>query len=328
MPQKQPSALLQPGAIPDLGSRELQALCTIAEYGSFMAAALTLNISQPALTRTVQRVEASLGVELFRRSTRRVEITPAGQEFIDLANRVLSDLSISYENMRSVAQEQRGRIIVSAAMSAAYTQMPRIVARYRESRPNIEIHLREGVHGAVVDDIRSGVADLGVTYLEFIADDFAVVELGREVFHVVMPKDHPLAGSDGIRIGDLADTPLVSMPKSSHMRKLFDGVASLAGIRFQHAITVHHFATAMACVRASVGITLVPGAAVPAAIGAGLVSRPLVEPKLERPVGVLFLQHRSPTPLVSGFLAHLKEHWGRDAERASSAARKARRQDR
>jgi DNA-binding transcriptional LysR family regulator len=56
-------------AIPDLSSRELLAVCTIAEHGSFMAASLTLNISQPALTRTVQRVEQAIGLEVFRKAS-------------------------------------------------------------------------------------------------------------------------------------------------------------------------------------------------------------------------------------------------------------------
>lgn len=310
MPQKPQSSLLQPGIVPDLSSRELQALCVIAEYGSFMAAALTLGVSQPALTRTVQRVESALGVELFRRSTRRLDITPAGQEFIDLANRMLSDLRISYENMRSISDEQRGRIIVSTTVSAAYAQMPRIVASYRRSRPNVEIELREGVHGSVLDDCRSGVADLGVTYLDSVANEFAVIELGSERFYFIMPKSHPLAEREGLCVDDLADTALVSMPKTAHLRKLIDGLASIANVRLHNAVTVHHFATCVACVRAGVGIALVPGAALPSALSAGLVSRPLTKPQVQRALGILFLKNRSLTPVAARFLTHLKEEWG------------------
>jgi len=316
------SAIPQPKAIPDLSSRELQAVCTIADYGSFMAAALTLNVSQPALTRTVQRVEAALGVELFRRSTRRVDITPAGQEFIDLANRILSDLSISYENMRSISDEQRGHVIVSASMSSAYTQMPRIVSSYRQSRPSIEIQLREGIQGAVLDDVRSGVADLGITYMDDAAGEFSTIELGIEVFHLVMPRGHPLSGKVGVRIHDLASTALVSMPKAAHIRKLLDGAASVAGLALHHAVTVHQFATAMQCVRAGVGVAVVPGGAVPAAVSVGLISRPL-EPQLERAIGVMMLKHRSPTPAASGFLTHLRAHWEDSALRPARDKRKS-----
>lgn len=307
--KKNAISVLQPGIVPDLSSRELQAVCTVAECSSFMAASLTLGISQSALTRTVQRVENALGLELFKRSTRRVEITPAGQEFVDLANRILSDLSISYENMRAVSDEHRGSIIVSSIMSVAYAHMPRITASYRLSRPNIEIELREGIHGSVIDDIRSGVADLGITYLENIPKEFSTFALGSEVFHLVMPHEHPLCRKEGIRIGDLAGTALVSMPRAAHIRKLLDGLASIAGLRLPHALVVHQFATMMQCVRAGVGIALVPGGAVAAAVSVGLTSRPLIAPRLERAIGVLSLKHRSPSPAATGFMAHLQAHW-------------------
>src|SRR5262245_53305800 len=99
-------------------------------------------MSQPALTRTVQRVEQALGLQLFRRTTRRIGVTPAGEEFIALANRVLDDLRLSFGNMQEIAGEQRGQVIVSTVMSVAYNQLPRIVAGYRASKPGIEIQLR------------------------------------------------------------------------------------------------------------------------------------------------------------------------------------------
>jgi DNA-binding transcriptional LysR family regulator len=75
--------------LPDLSARQLEAVLALAEYGSFVAAAARLGISQPALTRLLKRLEASLGVRLFERSTRRVQITAAGREFAAVAERML-----------------------------------------------------------------------------------------------------------------------------------------------------------------------------------------------------------------------------------------------
>jgi DNA-binding transcriptional LysR family regulator len=220
-------------ALPDLSSRELQAICTVAECGSFVAAALTMNISQPALTRTVQRVEKALGVELFHRSTRRVETTAAGQEFVSLAQRVLADLRISVENMREISDELRGRSIVSAVMSVAYTQLPRIVARYRKSRPGIELQVREGVHGTVMDDVRSGVADMGITYIDDVPNEFSVVSLGREAFHVVMPRNHPLSAQAGVTLG--LQTSPSAQPWQADRGALFTLLKNLLENAIQHS---------------------------------------------------------------------------------------------
>lgn len=295
--------------VPDLSSRELQAVCAIAEEGSFLAAAISLELSQPALTRTLQRVEAAIGVELFRRSTRKVEITPAGQEFVALANRILADLRLSFEGMREIADEQRGQVIVSAIMSVACTHLPAIVAAYRQSRPRIEIQLREGVHGTVLDDVRSGVADLGLTYIDDVPDEFTSIALGREGFHVVMPVGHPLAARKSVTLEEAAAFAMVSLPKEAQTRRMLDGLAATAGLTLQHAVTVNQFATLMEFVHAGVGLAIVPAGAVPAAIGAGLVLMPLARPALTRGVGVVMLKDRSLTPSADGFLTELKGRW-------------------
>jgi DNA-binding transcriptional LysR family regulator len=306
--------------IPDLSSRELQAVCTLAEHGSFMAASLTLSVSQPALTRTVQRVEHAVGLELFRRTTRRVEVTPAGHEFIALANRILADLRISFENMREISDEQRGQLIVSAVMSVAYTQLPSIVARYRESRARIEIQLREGVHGTVLEDVRSGVADLGVTYVDEVPGEFSCIPLGREAFHVVMPRGHPLLVRKRVTLVQVAGYAMVSLPKEAQTRRLLDGLASTAGLTLQHAVTVNQFATVMQCVHAGVGLAIVPGGAIPAALSAGLTSRPLTQPALSRSMGVVLLKDRGLTPSARGFLSHLQEQWAATAKAVRASA--------
>lgn len=296
-------------SIPDLSSRELQAVCAIAEYGSFMAASLTLNISQPALTRTVQRVEQAVGLELFRRTTRRIEITPAGQEFIALANRILADLRISFESMREISDEERGLVIVSVVMSVAYTQLPRIVARYRQAKARIEIQLREGVHGAVLEDVRSGVADFGITYIDDVPAEFSAITLATEAFHVVMPKGHPLAGKRGVTLEEASRFAMVSLPKEAQTRRFIDGVALASSLVLQHAVTVNQFATVMQCVHAGVGLAIVPRGAVPGALSAGLISRPLAKPAVERTMGIVSLKERGLTPSAKGFLAQVQNDW-------------------
>ena len=91
---------MQPANVPDLTARQLHAVLAVAEYNSFIAAAAFLKTSQPALTRTIKRVEDVLGVRLFDRSTRRVAITAAGKEFVAVAERMLNDLRISISSMR------------------------------------------------------------------------------------------------------------------------------------------------------------------------------------------------------------------------------------
>src|SRR5215208_1150468 len=104
---------MHPADVPDIRARELLTVLTLAEYGSFGAAAAHLKTSQPALTRTIKRIERILGVTLFARNTRRVEITAAGREFVTVAERMLNDLQLTVRNMREVTLEQRGRVTIT-----------------------------------------------------------------------------------------------------------------------------------------------------------------------------------------------------------------------
>lgn len=211
--------------------------------------------------------------------------------------------------MREIADEQRGQVIISTVMSVACTHLPVVVMRYRASRPRIEIQVREGVHGTVVDDVRSGVADLGLTYVDDVPEEFSCIALGQEGFHVVMPQKHPLATRKTLTLAQVAGHALVSLPKEAQTRRMLDGAAAAAGLALNHAITVNQFATIMEFVHAGVGAAIVPGGAIPAALERGLVQMPLVQPALRRSIGVITLKDRGLTPSAQGFLAELKTHW-------------------
>jgi DNA-binding transcriptional LysR family regulator len=86
----------------------------VAEYRSFIAAAAYLGISQPGLTLIIKRLEDTLGLVLFLRSTRQVTMTAAGREFVAMAERVLNDLELSMRSLHEIADRRRGQVIVSS----------------------------------------------------------------------------------------------------------------------------------------------------------------------------------------------------------------------
>ena len=300
--------------LPDLGTRQLLAVLAIAEYGSFVAAAALLKTSQPALTRTIKRVEDVLGVLLFERTTRKVRITSAGREFIAVAERMLNDLRITARSMRELADQLRGQVILSCIMSVANGVLPRIIADYRGSRPAVEIHVREGVHGSVLEDVRSGAADFGVTYIDELPDVVARVPLGREVFNVALPLAHPLSRKKRVRLIDLADEALVSLPHEAVTRRIIDGSAAAAGFTLRHVVTVTQFATMMSFVRTGVGAAIVPAGAIGGISGEGISVRPIVAPRMIRRLGAIRLRERDLSPAAAGMLDLIQRSWHRPAD--------------
>ena len=274
----------------------------LAEYKSFIAALALLKVSQPTLSRTVKHVEEVTGVTLFARSSRRVEITPAGREFIAVAERILNDLQLALRNMREVASEQRGQVIISTFPIFAHQVLPDIVRSYRDTRQQVEIHVRQGRFPEVLEDVYTGVADFGITYIDTVPDTIDAVLLQQEWMHVLLPAGHRLAARrSGLPLAELTSESLISLGRETHTRRLLDGASAAAGVSLRHAVVVPGFLDIISLVRAGVGVGLMPSGALPSG-DRSVVARPLVSPSLTIAVMLLTLRSRQLTPAASSFI--------------------------
>ncbi|MEM7684746.1 MAG: LysR family transcriptional regulator, partial [Pseudomonadota bacterium] len=233
------------GHVPDIGARQLVAVLSVAENRSFVAAAAELHMSQPALTRTIKRVEDVLGVRLFERTTRTVRLTDAGREFVALAHRMTNDLRLAARSMREIADQQRGQVIVSSLMSVAHGMLPGAIRTYRREHPRIEIQVQDGIHGDVVDRLKSGAADFGITYLQDIPEELTATPLGKGYFVLVAASTSGFheSGKTSIKFDDLRGVPLVSMPPGSQTRRVLDATAAGRGFTLTHAAVVSQIPT-------------------------------------------------------------------------------------
>lgn len=289
--------------LPELSARDLAAVVALAEYKSFMAASALLKVSQPTLSRTIRHVERTTGVALFVRTSRRVEITPAGREFAAVAERVLNDLQLALRNMGDVASEQRGQVIVSTYPIFAHQVLPQIVRDYRETRPHVEIHVRQGRFPEVLDDVYSGASDFGITYVDAVPEAIEGVVLRRERMHVVVPAGHRLAKKRGdCNLADLEAETLVSLGRETYTRRLLDGAAANAGITLRHGVTVPGFLDVISLVRAGVGVGLLPSGVLPDR-DRTVATRLIANPAISIAVMLLTLRSRHLTPTAASFMA-------------------------
>ena len=299
------------GHIPNIGARQLIAVLSIAEHRSFVAAAAELRMSQPALTRSIKRIEDMLGVSLFERTTRSVRLTDAGREFVPLAQRMLDDIGVVTRAMRELAGQQRGHVTLTSLMSVALGVLPEAVAAYRQGHPGIEIRIRDGIHESVVEDVRSGAAEFGITYLQGLPTGLLHSRLGHGHFVLIARRDSAFATSveDTVCLEDLRDAPLISMPPGSRTRQVLD--MSLAGCDFalRHAAVVSQIPTLMGFIRAGVGVGLVPSAAISGELGDDLKQFTVRDLGTEPDIGILQLPERSLSPAASGLLDVIRAHW-------------------
>lgn len=307
---------MHPSDVPDIRARELLTVMALAEYGSFVAAAAHLKTSQPALTRTIKRLERVLGVTLFARNTRRVEITSAGREFVAVAERILNDLQLTVRSMSEVTNEQRGKITISTFSAFASHTMPDLVRQYRETRPSMEVRIREGRQSEIVEDVRTGVADFGIGYVNTLPDILQSDLLRREPLYAVIPLSHPMGAKKRprVRLSELRDEPLVSPPGDTYLRRLIDGSAAAAGFTLRYVVTVERLLSVINHVRAGVGIGILPSGVLPNQPWQGFHAAMLVEPSLSVSVGLITSRGRYLTPAASSMMALISEAIGQAAK--------------
>jgi DNA-binding transcriptional LysR family regulator len=293
-------AIKRTGGLPEINSRQLAAVLAVAEYRSFIAAAAHLGISQPALTLAIKRLEQTLKVQLFARSTRNVRITAAGREFVAMSERLLNDLKLGMRSLNELSDRQRGQVIVTGLIELPIS---RVIAEYGRRFPGIEIQLREGFRDDVRDDVRSGLADFGIGNLGDLPDQFVTESLGVRELWVVLRNDHPLARMRQIEFGALKDVALVSFRPGAESRRLIDAAATSAGFALRHVVTVGLVYTLMNLVAEGVGVAVVSARRWPPGIDPKLVSRPLIRPRLSSEIGIMRLRDRDLSPAAAGLLA-------------------------
>lgn len=249
--------------LPNLSIRQLRAVAAVAKYSSFIAAASEMRLSQPGLSRMIRAAEKELGSALFERTTRQVSLTSVGVEFVPLAERILHDLELSSNAIRELSEQTRGHLAISCPMAFATNMLAGLIASYKRLNPNVILHIHEGIQSSTLGLIRSGQVDFGIGAFSEPNDDLLVEHLCQNCYHVVFHKRHRFARRDEISLADLKGEPLVSMPPSSNLRRIFDGAAANAGFRLNHTITLNTYSALAQFVRRGVGVTILASTSLP-----------------------------------------------------------------
>jgi DNA-binding transcriptional LysR family regulator len=297
--------------VPDIRARELRAVVALAEYGSFVSAAAFLKTSQPALTRSIKRIEKILGVTLFARSTRQVDITAEGREFAAVAERVLKDLQITIRSLGNLSKDLRGRITFTTYSAFAVGKLPEIVRRYKEELPSVEIRIREGRQVEILEDVRSGTAEFGIGYIDLVPENLKSELLRPEPLYVVVPATHPLATlrRQRIRLEELREEMLISPPANTFIRRLVDDAAANVGVTLSYGLIVERLASLIGHVKAGVGIALIPEEILPPKPWKEFEALLLTEPALSVSVGFITLPNRHITPAAAKMMALIREEF-------------------
>ncbi len=285
---------------------DLQAMVAVVEQGGFRAAALALNLSQPALSRRVSKLEDALNVQLFERTTRRVALTLMGREFHGRAVAILQGVEASLHSISDLPLSH-GEVTVACVPSVAHNLLPPIMQRFHAQFPGIQLRIvDEGAH-AVLGNVARGDSDFGINFLGADQPGIDFEAILHERFVMACRFDHPLAKRRGVSWDDIGKYPYMTVAKSSGNRMVLDRSRAPTEKQLSSMVEVRHVSTLLEMVKAGLGIAVVPQLAMPADRMSMLRAVALKDEGITRTLGVIRRAGRVLSPAARHFYEMLKQ---------------------
>jgi LysR family transcriptional regulator, transcription activator of glutamate synthase operon len=280
--------------------RQLRYLDAVARRRSFTKAALDLHIAQSALSQQVARLERELGVELLRRSTRRVEVTEAGELVLARARRALAEADGMRADLDALQGLLRGTLRLGGVPPVGPVHPVALIADFARAHPGIAISVRDDVASTLLGELRAGDLDLAIALVDPDAlDGLEGVRLLDDELVLIAPLNHPLARTKRVRVERLAAEALVTYGAGSALSDAL--LALVPGGRV--VAEANDLETVRELTARGLGVTLMPRS-VAASHGDRLAIRPLSPPHT-LPFSLLWRADERPTPAAQAFRQYL-----------------------
>jgi DNA-binding transcriptional LysR family regulator len=240
----------------------LRVLTEVARRGSFSGAADALSYTQSAVSQQVATLEAEAGMTLLERQARGVRLTAAGQALVEHAEGILARLEAAEEELSAIAGLRAGKLRMASFPTAGATLMPLAIATFRSSYPDIELTLAEGEPEEIAPRLRAGEFDLALLF-EFDEPEDGMegvtrVELLQDPMYLALPREHPLARKEGLRLEDLHAEAWVQTSRESPCARHVVRSCHAAGFEPNVAFESDDYQTVQGLVAAGVGVALIP----------------------------------------------------------------------
>ncbi|MBV2163155.1 MAG: LysR family transcriptional regulator [Comamonas sp.] len=294
--------------------RQLHAFIAVAQTGSFTLAAERLFVTQSALSGLIRELESSLGLRLFDRSTRRLRLSVIGQELYPQIEKILHDLEGVVSEAGNLKALQRGKVRIAVPQLLACTLLPQVMADFKALHPGVQLRMVDCAVESVMARVFSGEVDIGIGPERETNSDIEAAELFTLPFMVVLPPGHPLAEQEQVVWQDLSAQPLVTLQGQFTELLVSDAGDAARDLQQDSFMQVTFMTSALALVRAGLGITLCLPYARLLVEQNGLVMRPLVAPVVRRSFWTFTRKGRALSPAAQAFLEDLRARLGRNWE--------------
>ncbi|MNH09912.1 HTH-type transcriptional regulator GltC [compost metagenome] len=288
--------------------KQLRAFVTVAKYQSFAQAGEHLHLSQPALSLTIKALEDNLGGALLSRTTRSVSLTPEGEVLLPLARQLLADWDNTEELLRQRFTLQLGRVSIAAMPAFAGNLLPAVLKVFRQRYPRVNVTVHDVINEQVLELVRHRRVELGIGIEPEASAPMLFKPLYLDRFVAVVPTDSPLAQQAEVSWHELLAEDFIALQRPSAVRLLLEQHLAAEHGKLAVAFESHQLSTIGRMVANGLGVSAVPALCIGQMQELGARCVALVDPIIERRIGVSLLADHKLSAAAQALLDLLQEH--------------------
>ncbi len=278
---------------------QLEYFCTVAHMQHFTRAGEQLSISQPALSRSIAKLEEELGISLFERHGKKVALNRFGQIFFRHVERAKQEIIEAKQEIQDMIDPDQGVVSLAFLHSQGTHVVPELLGRFRAEYPRIGFKLYQNPSHLLFEQLKSGEIDLCLSAPLSGQGKIEWVPLFTEELFAAVASDHRLAGRNSIELAEIADEPVITLKKEYSLRSLTDQLFQEAGLTPAITFEGEEIMTVAGLVETKLGVAIIPY--LPGRNNTRLSFIPISKPKCFRTIGLAWTKERYISPVAKKF---------------------------
>lgn len=278
---------------------QLEYFLTVAQLQHFTQAAEQLAISQPALSRSIARLEAELGVPLFERRGKHIRLNQFGKIFLQHSSQAMQEIRAAKREIESIIHPDQGTVALAFLHSQGAHIVPDLLGRFRAVHPNIRFRLYQNPSYLLLAQLEAGEIDLCLSTPPGSGEDMEWTPLYTEELFVAVPTEHRLAGRKSIALAEIAAEPIITLKSNFSLRILTDQLFREVRLTPEITFEGEEIPTVAGLVEAGLGVAVIPR--LPGLSNSRLAFVPISSPPSYRTIGLAWIKSRYASPATLKF---------------------------
>jgi DNA-binding transcriptional LysR family regulator len=284
--------------------RHLRTIVAVAHHRSLTKAGEELYLSQSAVSQQIRRLEEELGIEVFRRTSRSVELTAEGRVILGYAERVLAEVDDLHSELEEISGVLSGQLRIGGVYPTGPYDLFGLLADFRAAHPGVAIHMVEATQDDVLAALRADELDCAFAALDpdTLGDEFAATLLWKDELVVALAPDHPLCAKPAITFAELAAEDLIAYRENSALRRRLERAMTALDLDPRKPFVCTEMAAVRGLASKGLGVTVIPRS-VAEQPGPPIELRPIGPERLTWPIALVWRVTRRQAPAGKAFIA-------------------------